>query len=152
MLDIKTSKIYIRFSRRFLKMNETTANCGGRSRWTQPFVLLGFATAATGLAVPWLLKHEQFGSTIRPVIGFLPALMWILFIVAVARGIGRLDEMGKRIHLQAASISFLLTVILAYTFVGLEAIGVYTARSGDFGRGAALIWGCALVLVTWRYR
>jgi len=133
-------------------MNRMAESCGGRSRWTQPFVLWGFATAATGLAVSWLLKHERLNSALRPILGFLPAAMWIFFIVAVARGVRRLDEMGKRIHLQAASIAFLLTVILAYAFVGLEAAGVYTARSGDLGGGAVLIWGFALVLVTWRYR
>jgi len=133
-------------------MNGMAENCSGRSRWTQPFVLLGFATAVTGLTVPWLLKHEQLSSTLRSVLGFLPALMWILFIVAVARGVLKLDEMGKRIHLQAASIAFLMTMILAYAFVGLEAVGVYSAKSGDLGGGAALIWGFVLVFVTWRYR
>lgn len=133
-------------------MNGMADSCSVRSRWTQPFVLWGFATAATGFGVLWLLKHEQFSSTLRSVLGFLPTLMWIFFIVAVARGVRKLDEMGKRIHLQAASIAFLLTVILSYAFVGLEAAGVYTAKSGDLAGGAVLIWGLALVLVTWRYR
>jgi len=133
-------------------MNGMVEPCSLRSRWTQPFVLWGFATAATALVVPWLLKHEHFNSTLRSVLGFLPTLMWIFCIVALARAVGKLDEMGKRIHLQAAAIAFLLTVILAYAFEGLEAARVYTAKIGDLAGIAALIWAVALVFVGWRYR
>lgn len=127
-------------------------SCDARSRWTQPFVLWGIATAATGLAVLWLTKHEQLNSALRSVLGFLPALMWICFIVALARGVRKLDEMGKRIHLQAASVAFLLTVILAYVFVGLEAAGLYVAKAGDLGGGAVLVWALVLFFITRRYR
>jgi hypothetical protein len=133
-------------------MTGTADTCTPRSRWTQPFVLWGIATAVTGLAVLWLLKHEPMGPALRSALGFLPALMWILFIVALARGIRKLDEMGKRIHLQAASIAFLLTVILAYLFLGLDAAGLYIAKPGDIAGAVVLLWALVLIVVTRRYR
>jgi hypothetical protein len=45
---------------------------------------------------------------------FLPALLAILFVVAFVKDVRKLDEMRRRIHLQAAAIAFLLTVILTW--------------------------------------
>lgn len=133
-------------------MDTANSTCTARSRWTQPFVLWGIGTGATGLAVMWLLKHERLSPVLQSTLGFLPALMWILFIVAVARAVRKLDEMGKRIHLEAASISFLLTIILAYLFLGLQTVGLYTAKSGDLAGVSVLIWVLVLTIVTHRYR
>ena len=54
-------------------------------------------------------------------------MMWLLCVIAVVRDIRTLDEMGKRIHLQAASIAF-VAVILKCVFFGLETARIYVAR------------------------
>jgi len=64
-------------------------------------------------------------------VGFLTAMMWLLCVIAVVRNIRTLDEMGKRIHLQAASIAFVATVILNYVFFGLETARICALKATD---------------------
>jgi hypothetical protein len=58
-------------------------------------------------------------------------MMWLLCVIAVVRNIRTLDEMGKRIHLQAASIAFVATVILNYVFFGLETARICALKATD---------------------
>jgi hypothetical protein len=41
------------------------------------------------------------------------------------------DELGKRIHLQAASIAFVATVILNYVFFGLQTARICALKATD---------------------
>jgi hypothetical protein len=131
-------------------------NSSPRSRFVcivgQPFVLWGIAALATGLTVNWIFKHEELRSPAKPLLGFLPALMAILFVVAFVKDVRKLDEMRRRIHLQAAAIAFLLTVILAFVFDGLENAGIYRATLSDLNSATALIWAAALIILSLRYR
>ena len=99
-------------------------NSNPRSRFVcivgQPFVLWGIAALATALTVKWRFRHEELHSPARPILGFLPALLAVLFVVAFVKEVRKLDEMRRHIHLQAAAISFLLTVILTFVFDGLK--------------------------------
>lgn len=119
---------------------------------TQPFVLWGLAALATALTVQWILKHEELSSTTKLVLGFLPTLMAILFVVAFVNGVRKLDEMRRRIHQQAAATAFLLTVILTFVFDGLKSAGIYTATLSDLGGATVLIWSAALLFFSARYR
>ena len=118
----------------------------------QPFVLWGIAALATALIVDWIFKHEDLHSPARPLLGFLPALMMILFVVAFVRDVRKLDEMRRGIHLQAAAIAFLLTVILTFLFYGLENAGIYRATLSDLNTATILIWAAVLVVLSLRYR
>jgi hypothetical protein len=93
-------------------MDEMLGSCEGRSRWKQPFVLWVMAAAVTGEAVFFLLPYEKLSSPTRTVLGFLPTLLWVFCVVALVRKVRTQDEMVKRIHLQAASIAFVATVVL----------------------------------------
>jgi len=131
-------------------------NSGRRSRLTgilaQPFVLWGIAALATALVVQWVFKHEELRSPATQLLGFLPALLAILFVVAFVKDVRKLDEMRRRIHLQAAAISFLLTVILTFVFDGLKNAGIYRATLSDLETGTVLIWAAALIVLSLRYR
>src|SRR6516165_5372517 len=102
-----------------------TTNCSWSSRLTsilaRPFVLCGIAALATSLTVQWIFKHEELHSPARQMFGFLPV------VVAFVTDVRKLDEMKRRIHLQAAAVAFLLTVILTFVFDGLKSAGIYTA-------------------------
>ena len=127
-----------------------------RSRLTsilaQPFVLWGIAALATALTVQWILNHVELHSPVRQVLGFLPALLAIVFVVAFVRDVRKLDEMRRQIHLQAAAISFLLTVILTFVFDGLKNAGIYRATVSDLNTATVLIWAAALIFLSLRYR
>ena len=133
-----------------------TTNCSWSSRLTsilaRPFVLWGFAAQATSLTVKWIFKHQELKSPARQILGFLPALLAVLFVVAFVNDVRKLDEMKRHIHMQAAAISFLLTVILTFVFDGLKSAGIYTATLGDLDTATVLIWAVALVFLSLRYR
>jgi cadmium resistance protein CadD (predicted permease) len=131
-------------------------NSSRRSRLTsifaRPFVLWGIAALATAFTVKWIFKHEELHPPVRPMLGFLPALMAILFVVAFVKDVRKLDEMRRRIHLQAAAISFLLTVILTFVFDGLKSAGIYQPTLGDLDTATVLIWAVTLIFLSLRYR
>ncbi len=139
-------------------MNEAPGSCKGYSRWTQPWVLWGAAGSVTGLAVAWVFHSEKLNSPSRIVLGFLPALLWIICVVALVRKIRTSDEMVKRIQMEAASIAFVATIILNYVFVGLDAsLGldaarIYTVEAGVLGAAGIVIWAVATAFLTRRYR
>jgi cytochrome c biogenesis protein CcdA len=133
-------------------MNGMLGGCEGRSRWTQPWVLWDAAAVVTGLAVIWVFHNEKLSSPSRIVLGFLPALLWIGCVVALVRKVRTLDEMGKRIHMQAASIAFVATVILNFVSVGLGASKIYAVKVVDLGSAGILIWALAVVFLTRRYQ
>jgi hypothetical protein len=118
----------------------------------RPFVLWGIATLATALSVQWLFKHEEIHSPARQMLGFLPALLAVFFVVAFVKDVRKLDEMKRRIHLQAAAVAFLLTVILTFVFDGLKGAGIYSATLGDLDTATVLIWAAALIFLSLRYR
>ena len=132
------------------------ANSSRSSRLTRifarPFVLWGIGALATALTVQWIFKHEELRSPARQILGFLPALLAILFVVVLVRDVGKLDEMVRRIHLQAAAISFLLTVIVTFIFDGLKSAGIYRATLSDLNTATLLIWVGALTFLSLRYR
>jgi hypothetical protein len=126
------------------------------SRWTyiftRPYVLWGMAALATALTVQWIFKHEEVHSPARQILGFLPALLAVLFVVAFVKDVRKLDEMRRRIHLQAAAIAFLLTVILTFVFDGLKDAGIYRATLSDLDTASVMIWAAALIFLSVRYR
>lgn len=120
--------------------------------FARPFVLWGAAALAAGLAVKWIFRHVEVSSPARPMIGFLPALLAIFFVVAFVKDVRKLDEMRRGIHLQAAAISFLLTVILTFVFDGLKTAEIYSATLSDLDTATVLIWAAALIFLSLRYR
>lgn len=122
----------------------------------QPFVLWGIAALATALTVRWIFKHVELHSPARQLLGFLPALLGVLFVVAFVKDVRKLDEMVKRIHMQAAAIAFLLTVILTFVFDGLKDAGIYVPTGSDLSSVlfsiSVFTWAVALIFLSLRYR
>jgi hypothetical protein len=133
-----------------------TTNSSWSSRLTcifvRPYVLWGAAALTAGLAVKWIFEHEELHSPAKPMLGFLPALLAICFVVAFVKDVQRLDEMRRQIHLQAAAIAFLLTVILTFVLDGLKSAGIYGATLNDLDTATVLIWAAALIFLSLRYR
>ena len=122
------------------------------SIFARPFVLWGFGALATSLMAEWIFKHEELHSPARVILGFLPSLLAILFVVAFVKDVRRLDEMRRGIHMQAAALSFLLIVILTFVFDGLKNAGIYRASLSDLDTATVLIWTVALIFLSLRYR
>jgi hypothetical protein len=120
--------------------------------FARPFVLWGIAALATALTVKWIFSHVELHSPARPILSFLPALMAVMFVVAFVKDVRKLDEMRRGIHMQAAAIAFLLTVILTFVFDGLKSAGIYGATLSDLDTATILIWAASLIFVSLRYR
>jgi FtsH-binding integral membrane protein len=129
-----------------------TVNCSWGSRLRQPVFVWGAAALATQLAVDWLFDYRHPRSLAWSCFAFLPALMWILVIVGFVRAFLTSDELQQRIHLQAASIAFVLTVILTLIFAGLARAGIYQGTWNDLGSPLMFLLLVAYVFSAWRYR
>ena len=133
-----------------------TTNSSWNSRLTcifvKPYVLWGAAALTAGLAVKWIFEHEELHSPAKLILGFLPALLAICFVVAFVKDVRKLDEMRRQIHLQAAAIAFLLTVILTFVLDGLKSAGIYGATLNDLDTATVFIWAAALIFLSLRYR
>src|SRR5579863_8276995 len=104
-----------------------TAVSRWRSLLTQPVFLWWAASLTTRLAVDWLLRNWDVPSQARSLLGLLPPLMWILVIAAYVRAVSGLDELQQRIHMQAASIAFVLATVLVLVLAALDRAGIYHA-------------------------
>jgi hypothetical protein len=118
----------------------------------QPVFLWGAAALAAQLTVQWLFRYRQPRSLVWSLFGFLPALMWVFVITEFVRAFLKSDELQQRIHLQAASIAFVLTVILTLLFGGLERAGIYQATWSDLGSPLLFLLLVGYVFSAWRYR
>jgi hypothetical protein len=129
-----------------------TDGCSWGSRLRRPVFLWGAAALATQLTVERLFKHREPRSPAQIFLGFLPAFMWIIFTVAFVRGVLKSDEFQQRIQLQAASIAFVLTVVLTLVFAGLERAGIYRVAWSDIGGSLMLLLLIGYIFSAWRYR
>jgi hypothetical protein len=125
-----------------------TTNRTFSSRFTRPVFLWAVAAALTELLVMWLLVHTQAPRWL----GLLPVLPYMIFFAAMVRSVLKMDEMQKRICLESASIAFLLTLIIASFFGGIEQAGIGRPPWEQIGGFMLLLWAGSYALSAWRYR
>ena len=126
----------------------------GNSQWSrlrQP-VLWWAASLATRLAVDWLLKYRVVNSPARSILALLPPLMWTVVILAFVQAIFKLDELQRRIHMQAGSLAFVLAAGLIWVLVGLERAGIYHATLSGAGELLMFLWMISYIFSVWKYR
>jgi hypothetical protein len=75
-----------------------------------------------------------------------------LSVVAIVRKVRTLDEMGRRLQLQAASIAFVATIILNFVSFGLGFTKIYTLNAVDLGDAGMVIWAVATAFLARRYQ
>ena len=62
-----------------------------------------------------LLEHAQMEEWARIAVAVLPIPAFVLFLISVIRGIRGLDELQRKIHLEALAIAFPLGLVLLMT-------------------------------------
>lgn len=95
---------------------------------------------------------EKRGLHLRLYLRLLPIVAMFFFIIALARVVGRMDELQRRICEQSAFVAFLLTIALTLVFAGLERATFYFATWDDVGTALIFLWACAYVFFSWRYK
>lgn len=72
-----------------------------------------------------LALELELPRSVRLTLALLPVLPFVLALVGVVRAVGALDELHRRVHLEALAIAFPLTLLLIMTLGLLElAVGL----------------------------
>lgn len=99
-----------------------------RSRVRVPGVLLsGLIWVGTYLAARIVLGDPRVGGGWRVAAALLPVVPFALFLLALSRGIRKLDELERRIQLEALALAFPLAMLLLMA-LGLLELAVPLSR------------------------
>ena len=89
----------------------------------------------------------------RGLVGSLPSLVFLALIVTLVVAVRNAgDEWIKKVHLQAATFAFIVTVLAMEIMDLLARAGVWNAARGDLELPALLSWAGAIVILGWRSR
>ena len=92
-----------------------------RSRQSVGLLLIVLCIAAAiDIGSAWLLGQPGFGLNARLVFALLPIPANLLLIAVIVRTIRRLDEFLRRVHLEAATIAFLLAGLAVFIYGFLQ--------------------------------
>ena len=123
------------------------------ARWRQRFMLMSVTAGVAMILLAIVAKQFPLRSPARVVCSLLQGAASTLIIVISARSIGRLDEMQRRIHVDALAIAFAGTGILATAYGFLVHAGL-----PDLDWGAIIwptmvgLWIVGLIVANRRYR
>jgi hypothetical protein len=81
-------------------------------------LLLGVACVAwlvAYFAARWFLKRAEMDTWLRVAVALIPVPFFVIFLLGFIRGIGTMDELQRRIQLEALAIAFPLAVLLLMT-------------------------------------
>jgi len=123
-------------------------SCGFWKRINRPV----FWWSIVALNAELLIKHLPRSIAELKFIALLPVLPLLMFIPALIRTIRKMDEMQRRICLEASSIAFALALVFSIVVDALAEAGVYQPKFIDTGTLLLLLWGCAFIFTSLRYK
>ena len=77
---------------------------------------------------------------LRAIIALVPVVPTLMGLIAILRGIRRMDELERRVHFEAVAFAFAATALLTFTYGLLENV--------DFPR-ISLTWILPLMVALW---
>lgn len=117
------------------------------------FLLLSIAAAAGMIGAAWIGKRIEPGAPLRVAIGLVQGGAAAAVILGMVRGIRKLDEMQQRIQLEALTISWAGTGILATGYGFLEQSGLPPIDWGTLVFPVmAGLWAIGYIVAARRYR
>jgi hypothetical protein len=90
---------------------------------------------------PW-----RFGVALLPVVPLFFALL------AMLRFFGRIDELARKIHLDAVAVAAGVTAIATFAYGMLENVGLPSLNMVYVFPFTIAVWGIATAIASWRYR
>jgi hypothetical protein len=89
-------------------MNKTIQNLsGGRA-----VIVTAIVWVLTYFFARWLLNSQQLGESTQVIVALLPILPFAFFLILVIAGIRQMDELHRKVHLEALAIAFPLAMLL----------------------------------------
>jgi hypothetical protein len=114
-------------------------------------ILSGTIFWASILAVSHYIRLEQ-SDTLRILLALAPVIPGIFFVVFIGAAINRLDEMQRKIQVEALSISFAGTALVALSYGLLGLAGVKQANWIFVPLVMAFFWLAGKLWTMGRYR
>jgi hypothetical protein len=105
------------------------------------------------IVVSWLLERQELSPALRLALAALPVIAWVFSLISYSRLIQHLDEMQRRIHLEALAFAFsgLAVAIIACEY--LRKAGFITALKPDYVLMMMMIlWALGFGIAWRRYR
>ncbi|MCH8337495.1 MAG: hypothetical protein IH858_01440 [Chloroflexi bacterium] len=124
------------------------------NKLTSPLALFAFSmlTYAVVLVAAILILREIPESPWQIPIALAPAIPGIFAALAISREIGRLDELQRRIQLEALAFAFAATAIVALSIGLLENAGIEQINGTFYVPIMIGLWGVGLVIASRRFR
>ena len=124
----------------------------GKRRLT-PFYLLATLTLVAVVAVSWSLDHLAIDRSARIALALIPVALWSGAILLLVRTMRTLDELQRRIQLEALAIAFPAALMLGMSVEYLQKAGLALDLGvGELWPVMALLYVPALACAYWRYR
>lgn len=115
-------------------------------------MLGGFLAYAILLSVSLSFLKSHPHSSWRIPITLAPVIPIAFIMVTVIRGVRRMDEMHKRIQLEALVFAFCATMFLSISYGFLENVGFPAINWMWVGVGMIGLWGIGRTIASIRYR
>src|SRR5689334_15732042 len=122
-----------------------------RSRLTRP-VFLWALTALVAQTAVERLANPSLTFTLRASLALLPVIPTLGFVLALNVAIQRMDEMQKRICVDAVFIAFMIMLVVTFIADGLKNAGLYNAPADGCGTLMMSLFALTYIGVAWKYR
>ena len=99
-----------------------------------------------------LQQTPHFAAPIRAVVAVTPTIPAVFGLLVFVRFLGSMDELQRRIQLDALGFAFGATAILTFAYGLLENAGVPQLRAIWLAPLMVMLWGCGAAVASRRYR
>ena len=104
------------------------------------------------LIVSLMFLGENPDSPWRIPVTVAPVIPIVFLMLAVIRGVRRMDEMRRHIHLESVIIAYLATVILCFSYGFLENVGFPSFNTMWVGVAMICLWGIGQLIANRKYQ
>jgi hypothetical protein len=105
------------------------------------------------IVVSWLLKTQELGPAWRLALALAPVASWVFALTAYSRLIQRLDELQRRIHLEALAFAFSGLAVAMIACEYLRKAGFITTLKPDYVLLMMMVlWPLGYVIAWRRYQ
>ena len=99
-----------------------------------------------------VMQHTQLAPPIRALVAVSPAVPTVFALLAFLRFLTRMDELQRRIHLEALGFAYGATAILIFAYGFLENAGLPRLSYIWILPAMMVLWGVGAAVSSWRYR
>jgi hypothetical protein len=125
-------------------------NSGAR---TTTMLVAVIALILSFIVVSYLLKTQELGPALRLALVLAPVAAWVFALMSYSRLIQRLDELQRRIHLEALAFAFTGLAVAMIACEYLRKAGFIAALKPDYVLLMMMVlWPLGFVIARRRYQ